>query len=139
MPRATPTDRDRPALLPILLEALASASTAGIALFLPLLWFGAYFCIGGACGGPGEGEVRLYRLLVTVLAVTAATAVLLAVRRRARRMVTWHAVVALAGLGSALLFAVPAIDWEDLLREDPPPPHPSYVPCYSGSDDCPGG
>ncbi|MDQ6522201.1 DUF6234 family protein [Nocardioides sp. LHD-245] len=139
MPRPALSDRDHPALLPTLVEALASAATAGIALFLPLLQFGAYFCIGGACGGPDADAIRLYRVLVAVLATTAATTLALAVRRRARRAIRWHAVVAVAGLGSAVLFAVPAVDWADLLREDPPPPNPHYVPCYSGSNDCVGG
>ncbi|WP_436699395.1 hypothetical protein [Nocardioides sp. BYT-33-1] len=133
------TDRDHPALLPTLVEALASATTVGVTLFLPLLQFGAYFCIGGPCGGPDADSVRLYRVLVAVLAGTAGITLLLAARRRARRALRWHALVALAGAASATVFAVPAIDWAQLLREDPPPPNPHYVPCHSGSNDCVGG
>ncbi|MBM7519315.1 DUF6234 family protein [Nocardioides nitrophenolicus] len=127
-----------PAVLPLLVEALASAAAAGIALFLPLLQFGAYFCFGGGCG-PDPGAIHLYRVLVAVLAATAVTALILAVRRRARGMIRWHAAIALAGAASAVLFAIPAIDWAELRRDDPPPLDPSYVPCYSGSNDCVGG
>lgn len=138
MPRTPLSDRDHPALLSTLLEALASATVVGIALFLPLLQFGAYFCIGGGCGGPDTDAIHLYRVLVTVLAAAAVLTLVLAVRRRARPAIRWHVAVALAGVGSAALFAVPAVDWGDLLREDPPP-NPHHVPCYSGSNDCVGG
>ncbi|GAA1509233.1 DUF6234 family protein [Nocardioides humi] len=133
------TERDHPALLRPLVEALASATAVGTALFLPLLYLGSHLCAFGECSVPGPEEIRTYRVLVTVLAAAAVTTLVLAVRRRARGAVVWHAVVALAGLVSAVAFAMPAIDGDALRHDDLPQPNPDYVPCYSGSGDCVGG
>lgn len=133
-------ERSRPVNLLGLLEPVASTAAAGLVLLLPLHALGVYFCLGADCGEPTPGDVLTYRVLVAVLAAVVATTLALAVRRGGRRALVWHAPVALAGVASAVLFAVPQVDWQDLGEREPEPAHPEYVPCYSGgTSDCPGG
>lgn len=125
---------------PLLVTAETLLSVLGVCLVFafPLVLFAAYFCIG-ECRGPDPGALRTFHVLVGVLVVVVVATAAVAWRRGARLALAWHAFVALAGIGSAIVFQVPVVDWADYFREDPPAPNPYYVPCHSGSNDCPGG
>ncbi len=121
-------------------EAALSLTTVGVVLWLPIHHLGAYWCLTAECPAPSQEEIRTYRLLAGGLATGIVATFTVAALRRARWAFAWHVAVALAGAASAVLFVVPAVDWGDVAREDPPPPNPDYVPCYSGPpNDCPGG
>ncbi|MFJ9391613.1 hypothetical protein ACIRON_22500 [Nocardioides sp. NPDC101246] len=88
-----------------------------------------------------------YRVVLVLMALSSAGALVLAVRRRSAAGVISHLVVAFVVALSAVLFAVPAIDWQrpapegaDPERVDPEPSPGAHV-CYSGgdSDECAGG
>lgn len=103
------SDRTRSDPLCVVLEAVASAAAVGITLLLPLHAFWVYLCFGTGCGGPEPEEIRTYRVLVGLLALSVATTLALAARRGGGRMMWWHGLVGGAGALSAALFAVPAI------------------------------
>lgn len=121
------------------LESLLSVVGVVMVFVFPAYLWGAYFCLGVGCTGPGEEEARAYRLLVAVLVVLVLATLAVAARRGARLALAWHVLVALLGIASAIVFQVPAVDWVDHFREEPPPVDRHYVPCHSGSNDCPGG
>ncbi|MFD4324835.1 hypothetical protein ACFWQC_09380 [Nocardioides sp. NPDC058538] len=111
--------------------------------------FDSYFCFAGAgsCGPPPAENVITYRVVLVLMALASLGALGLAVLRRSVAGVVSHLVVALIVAVSAVLFAVPAIDWQRPAPErptservDPEPPPGAHV-CYSGgdSDECPGG
>lgn len=129
-------ERPRPAGL---LEVAASASAVLLTLATAWHGFGVYFCLGGLCPGPSPEEIVTYRLLVAALGLAVVASLTLAVRRRARWALLGHGFVALAAGAAALVFAVPSLDLRELREPAPPPPDRGYVPCYSGSNDCPGG
>ncbi|GGU44844.1 DUF6234 family protein [Nocardioides albus] len=107
--------------------------------------FTSYFCFAGAgyCGPPRAESVVTYRVVLALMALSSLGALGLAVLRRSVSGVISHLVVAFVVALSAVLFAVPAIDWQPSTPEPPvPEPNRSEAPaCYSGgdSDECPGG
>ncbi|GGR56938.1 hypothetical protein J2S40_003299 [Nocardioides luteus] len=128
--------------------------------------FASYFCFAGAgyCGPPGEEHELAYRVLLVLMVLASAAALGLAVLRRSMSGVMSHLVVAFVVALSAVLFAVPAIDWQERPALEPSAPEPSApepsapepstsepsapgsdrpgsIACYSGgdSDECPGG
>ncbi len=120
-------------------EAVASVVAVGVVLWLPLHHAAVYFCFGGGCPGPSPEDTNTYRLLVGALALAVVVTFVTAAVRGARWSWGWHVAVALAGAASAALFAVPAVDWVDVVRPDPPA-YDGGVPCHSGPpNDCPGG
>ncbi len=119
-------------------EAATSILAAALVLWLPLHHVGVYFCLG-ECPGPTAEDIATYRVLVGLLAGLIVASFGLAVVRRARWAWAWHVTLAVAGVLSAAVFAVPTVDWADLLRPDPPS-YDGGVPCHSGPpNDCPGG
>lgn len=121
-------------------EALVSLCCVTLIGFVAVNGFGAYFCLDPAgCPEPHGTPVVAYRVAAGLLGAGVLTAVGLAVRRRARWAYLWHGGVALAAVVAVLLCAVPSIDWHALRNPEPHPPSTDYVPCYSGSGDCPGG
>lgn len=129
----------RPPPLLSALELLAALAVVIVVMLLPLAYVGAHLCAWGECSQPGPDEVRAYRVMVGVLVLAVPTTVVLAVRRRARLAVAGHVLLGVVAVLAALLFAMPSIDWAGLREDDPPPPNPDYVPCFSGSGDCVGG
>lgn len=120
-------------------EPLLSLLAVALVVFFPGNAFWAYFCLQ-TCTGPPPENVWAHRVGVALLVLAVAGTIVLAVRRRARWAFVWHGLVALAGLVSAAVFAVPQVDWRALLDEPAPEPDRHYVPCHSGPpDDCPGG
>ncbi|MEZ0580113.1 hypothetical protein [Nocardioides sp. MH1] len=133
------TDRTAREELAALLEAMLIAGIVGLFFVFPWYCFGTYFCIED-CHGPAPEEIHTYRVLVGVLVVNI---VALGATRWSRRKPViwgWPTVAIAATVGSAIFFQVPEVNWADVLRPDPPAPQNThYVPCYSGSHDCPGG
>lgn len=126
---------------------------AGFSLVLVLVAlanvFMSYFCFAGAgyCGPPRAENVITYRVVLVLMALASLGALGLAVLRRSVTGVISHLVVALVVALSAVLFAVPAIDWQRPAPErvgpervDPEPSPGAHV-CFSGgdSDECAGG
>lgn len=98
--------------------------------------FGVYLCFG-QCPGPTDEDIRRHTTIVAALAAAVLLAPALAVARRARwRVHVWHGAVGAAALATAMVFAVPRAE---VRQPEPVSPGPGYVPCYSGSNDCPGG
>lgn len=120
------------------LEGVLSAAAVLATLFLPVLAIGASFCAFGECATPTRDEVRLSQAIAAGLVLAVGATFVLAVRRGARWAWLWHLLVAMAAAASVLLFTL-GIDWRELVREEPPPRNPDYVPCYSGSGECVGG
>ncbi|MBG6094582.1 hypothetical protein [Nocardioides luteus] len=111
--------------------------------------FMSYFCFAGDgyCGPPSAENVVAYRVVLVLMALASLGALGMAVLRRSVAGVISHLVVALIVAVSAVLFAVPAIDWQRPSPERPtservdPEPSPGAHVCYSGgdSDECAGG
>lgn len=130
-------------------ERLLVAFSLALVLVALANVFMSYFCLAGAgyCGPPSAENVITYRVVLVLTALASLGALGLAVLRRSVAGVISHLVVALIIAVSAVLFAVPAIDWQRPTPErptservDPEPPPGAHV-CYSGgdSDECPGG
>lgn len=130
-------------------ERLLVAFSLALVLVALTNVFMSYFCLAGAgyCGPPSAENVITYRVVLVLMALASLGALGLAVLRRSVAGVISHLVVALIVAVSAVLFAVPAIDWQRPAPErptservDPEPPPGAHV-CYSGgdSDECPGG
>jgi hypothetical protein len=130
-------------------ERLLVAFSLALVLVALTNVFMSYFCLAGAgyCGPPSAENVITYRVVLVLMALASLAALGLAVLRRSVAGVISHLVVALIVAVSAVLFAVPAIDWQRPAPErptservDPEPPPGAHV-CYSGgdSDECPGG
>lgn len=130
-------------------ERLLVAFSLALVLVALTNVFMSYFCVAGAgyCGPPSTENVVTYRVVLVLMALASLGALGLAVLRRSVSGVISHLVVALIVAVSAVLFAVPAIDWQRPAPErptservDPEPPPGAHV-CYSGgdSDECPGG
>lgn len=126
---------------------------AGFSLVLVLVAltnvFMSYFCFAGAgyCGPPAAANVITYRVVLVLMALASLGALGLAVLRRSVAGVISHLVVAFVVVLSAVLFAVPTIDWQRPApervtpeRADPEPTPGAHV-CFSGgdSDECAGG
>lgn len=126
---------------------------AGFSLVLVLVAlanvFMSYFCFAGAgyCGPPSAENVITYRVVLVLMTLSSLGALALAALRRSVPGVVSHLVVALIVAVSAVLFAVPAIDWQRPAPEQSTPervdpePSPGAHVCYSGgdSDECLGG
>lgn len=130
-------------------ERLLVAFSLALVLVALTNVFMSYFCLAGAgyCGPPSAENVITYHVVLVLMALASLGALGLAVLRRSVAGVISHLVVALSVAVSAVLFAVPAIDWQRPAPErptservDPEPPPGAHV-CYSGgdSDECPGG
>ena len=130
-------------------ERLLVAFSLALVLVALTNVFMSYFCLAGAgyCGPPSAENVITYHVVLVLMALASLGALGLAVLRRSVAGVISHLVVALIVAVSAVLFAVPAIDWQRPAPErptservDPEPPPGAHV-CYSGgdSDECPGG
>lgn len=144
---AVPSDnepvRPRPRLRWV--EILLAGFSLALVLVALANVFMSYFCFAGAgyCGPPSTVNVITYRVVLVLMALASLGALGLAVVRRSLTGVISHLVVAFVVALSAVLFAVPAIDWQRPTPEPPvPDPNRSGAPaCYSGgdSDECPGG
>jgi hypothetical protein len=133
-----PTRRRTPAGV---FEGLGSLIAIGAIAALAADWFGAHLALFGEPVVIDEEYVRDYWAIVGGLAVGLVATWVGALLRGARVAWGWHALVAVAGLAAALLFAVTSAGPVD--DQQPQPPHPAYTGprCYSGGDseECPGG
>lgn len=144
---AVPSDnepvRPRPRLRWV--EMLLAGFSLALVLVALANVFMSYFCFAGAgyCGPPSTVNVITYRVVLVLMVLASLGALGLAVVRRSLTGVISHLVVAFVVALSAVLFAVPAIDWQRPTPEPlAPDPNRSGAPaCYSGgdSDECPGG
>jgi uncharacterized membrane protein len=106
---------------------------------LGLLFFGwlrVYFVIEGA---PTilRSEVKSYDVVAAVAIALPVAGIVIAAITRSRGFVITQVAILLVMLGAAFVFQVPAGRW----LPQPATHHlpANYVPCYSGSGDCPGG
>lgn len=117
----------------------AGLGVLGSSIMAALAWqfFEVYFAIGGTVptAAPSDG----LRYLVTAglgVAVVAASLVLALLRRKVLAVVCSLA-LAIGMFGFAYVLAVPQNRWNQDPVQEPLPA--DYRPCFSGSNDCPGG
>jgi hypothetical protein len=123
------------------LEGLGSVIAIGAMVALAVNWLGAHLTFFGEPLVIDEDYVRHYWVIVGLLAMAQLATWVGAVVRGARMAWSWHALVAMAGVTAAILFAVTSAGPVD--DQKPEPPRPTYTGprCYSGGDSraCPGG
>ncbi|MDO7867346.1 DUF6234 family protein [Nocardioides jiangxiensis] len=117
-------------------EVAASLAAVAGAVFLPVFAIGTHICAFAECREPTTREIRVSQGVAVLLVATVLTTLLLAARRGARWSWLWHVSVA-AVAGVAVIGFTLGVDWSP--DPEPVPRNPDYVPCYSGSGDCPGG
>ncbi|MFE7227873.1 DUF6234 family protein [Nocardioides sp. NPDC057577] len=128
----------------IAVEILLTCASVALIMAAAFNVFQAYFCLADGLCRPAPAEnVVAYRALVGLMLICTIAAVTLALRRRSVSGVIWHFIVAAVAAVSAVVFAVPTIDWDRPPPDAyaPDPSHPGAPACYSGgdSDECPGG
>ncbi len=123
------------------IEGLGSVMAVGAIVALAVNWFGAHLTFFGEPVVIVEEDVRNYWVILGGLAVGQLATWVGAVLRGARVAWGWHALVAVAGVAAAMLFAVTSAGPVDDQKPEPPRPAYSGPRCYSGgdSDECPGG
>jgi hypothetical protein len=138
LPPGTPASRDRHgarAGLTLVQVAIIVACVASLGLLF-FGWLRVYFVIEGA---PTllPSEVKSYDVVATVAIALPVAGIIAAAITRSRGFVIAQAAILLVMLAAAFVFQVPEGRW----LPQPVTHHlPSnYVPCYSGSGDCPGG
>lgn len=86
---------------------------------------------------PTAQEVANYRWVAGIVIAIQVGLLVRAIVLRRGGLILISTAALIVAVGVALAFSVPPIDW----HPDPATytTDPDYVPCYSGSDDCPGG
>lgn len=120
--------------------AFASAFLVTLAASVGMLaaWADAYFRLAGEPAQVTPAVVRQFGLSQTMAAAAAVVTLVLGFGLRRTGTVVAALAVSAVALGTAAVFAVPADRW--VPEPAPRPTHDvRYQPCYSGSNDCPGG
>jgi hypothetical protein len=123
-----------PATTLILVGLLVATIAVVFAMFVN--WIGVYLEIWGGTPTVTQGAIVGYQVLAGIaIALTVGGMVLGFARRRVGFGIS-HVVLLLVVLLAATVFAVPRYS-APVPREHQLPSN--YVPCFSGSNDCPGG
>jgi hypothetical protein len=125
-------------------SSLARGTGIGLLMLEPLvvlalLWeyLDVYLTFGGDPVEASSADGHRYVVTVIVCLTCPVVALVAATLCRSRRLLWWAAAGLVVALAAGFLFAVPNDRFE---RDDPALPlPPDYTPCYSGSNDCPGG
>lgn len=123
---------------------LARGTGIGLLVLEPfvilLLWWqflDVYLSFFGDVRDADAGDGRRYLVTASISLACPLVAAAAAVLVRSRRLFWCAAAGLVVAVVAGVLFAVPEDRFE---RDDPTYPiSPDYTPCYSGSDDCPGG
>lgn len=109
-------------------------------LVILLLWWqflDVYLSFFGDTREAEPGDGRRYLVTASICLACPLVAGAAAVLVRSRRLFWWSVAGLVLAVVAGVLFAVP----DDRFTRDEPtyPIDPGYTPCYSGSNDCPGG
>jgi hypothetical protein len=124
--------------------SLARGTGVGLLVLEPLvillLWWqflDVYLSFFGDTREAGPGDGRRYVVTASICLACPLVAGAAAVLVRSRRLLWWSVAGLVLAVMAGVLFAVP----DDRFARDEPtyPINPEYTPCYSGSNDCPGG
>ena len=99
-------------------------------------WFTTYFVIWGS-PVVTESGIQNYEVTASACLLLLVGACVLAIAGRNRPLAWATGIFLVVGLVAALIFAIPQGRWE--AHSEPKPLPSDYQPCFSGSNDCPGG
>lgn len=101
-----------------------------------LQWLSTYFVIWGSPVVTDSG-IQNYEVTASACLLILVSACILAIVGGNRPLAWATGIFLVVGVVAALIFAIPQGRWEP--HSEPKPLPTDYQPCYSGSNDCPGG